>query len=243
MWLSVEVIGCGVLCVWQVKLSVILTYCKACVYWMAGAVLLMNCILNGFAVASNFWLADWSNAEDRASPNSTVDMWVTLCISNKQGHFWGHLDLVDVLFHMQRLLPQYIFCTGIRSGIFCHLCLSILGFGNHQGIKYHSQQDARKHPPLTNVIFWYNSSWPNPEPILKGYLQHWWSHSQIHWWFSRSLIDGCQCDPGGFYYHSCFHRGHPSSWDLLLVCSGMQSYLIWFGALSFLLGDFTHLMF
>ena len=77
----------AVLCVWQVKLSVILTYCKACVYWMAGAVLLMNCILNGFAVASNFWLADWSNAEDRASPNSTVDMWVTLWISNEQGHF------------------------------------------------------------------------------------------------------------------------------------------------------------
>lgn len=233
----------AILCVWQVKLSVILTYCKACVYWMAGAVLLMNCILNGFAVASNFWLADWSNAEDRASPNSTVDMWVTLWISNEQGHFWGHLDLVDVLFHMQRLLPQYIFCTGIRSGIFCHLCLSILGFGNHQRIKHHSQQDAHKHSPLTNVIFWYNTSWQNPEPILKGYLQHWWGYSQIYWWLSRSLIDGSQCDPGGFYYHSCFHRGHPSTRDLLLVCSGMQSYLIWFGALSFLLGDFTHLMF
>lgn len=104
----------AVLCVWQVKLSVILTYCKACVYWMAGAVLLMNCILNGFAVASNFWLADWSNAEDRASPNSTVDMWVTLWISNEQGHF--EVILTWLMF--------YSTCRGYYLSIF-----SVLGFG------------------------------------------------------------------------------------------------------------------
>ena len=150
--------------------------------------------------------------------------------------FWHHLDLVVVLFCLQRLLPQYILCTGIQSGIFCHLCLSVLGFGNHQGIKHHSQQDAHKHPPLTNVIFWYNPSWPNPEPILKGYLQHWWSHSQIYWRFSLSLINGSQCGPGSVYYHSCFHCGHSSTRDLLLVYSGMQPYLTWFGVC--LIGSF-----
>ena len=48
----------------QVKLSVLLTYCKACSYLLSFLTILFFVCMNGASIASNFWLADWSNSED-----------------------------------------------------------------------------------------------------------------------------------------------------------------------------------
>ena len=47
----------------NVKLSVIIAYCRACTWYMSLLTLLLYVLTNGASVASNFWLADWSNAE------------------------------------------------------------------------------------------------------------------------------------------------------------------------------------
>ena len=48
----------------QVKLSVLITYCKACSYFLSFLTILFFVCMNGASIASNFWLADWSNSED-----------------------------------------------------------------------------------------------------------------------------------------------------------------------------------
>ena len=46
----------------RVTFSVVLAYCQACTWYMTVFVLLFNVLSNVFAVVTNFWLADWSNA-------------------------------------------------------------------------------------------------------------------------------------------------------------------------------------
>ena len=47
----------------KVKLSVILAYCRACNWILTILTLFFYISTSGSSVASNFWLADWSNAE------------------------------------------------------------------------------------------------------------------------------------------------------------------------------------
>ena len=49
----------------RVQFSILLAYCKACTRPMAILTLLMYTFTNVSSVAGNFWLATWSNAEDR----------------------------------------------------------------------------------------------------------------------------------------------------------------------------------
>ena len=68
----------------RITFAVILAYCRACTWYMTIFVLLFNVLSNTFAVVTNFWLADWSNAaENLNSPgelNVTIDHWqVTAC--------------------------------------------------------------------------------------------------------------------------------------------------------------------
>ena len=46
----------------RVTFAVILAYCRACTWYMTVFVLIFNVLSNVFAVVTNFWLADWSNA-------------------------------------------------------------------------------------------------------------------------------------------------------------------------------------
>ena len=65
----------------RVTFSVILAYCRACTWYMTVLVLLFNVLSNVFAVVTNFWLADWSNAAEKsitAGGNFSVDQ-VTAC--------------------------------------------------------------------------------------------------------------------------------------------------------------------
>ena len=55
----------------QVKLSVVITYIKACTFSMTGMVILFSTLSNGSSVGSNFWLAHWSNQESSFAENST----------------------------------------------------------------------------------------------------------------------------------------------------------------------------
>ena len=50
----------------RVTFSVILAYCQACTWYMTVLVLLFNVLSNVFAVVTNFWLADWSNAAENS---------------------------------------------------------------------------------------------------------------------------------------------------------------------------------
>ena len=53
------------------KLSVILAYCRASNWFLAIITLLFYMSMSGASVASNFWLADWSNAEGNFHFNET----------------------------------------------------------------------------------------------------------------------------------------------------------------------------
>lgn len=55
----------------KVKLSVILAYCRACTWFLTFLTLLFYTLTSGASVASNFWLADWSNAEGNIRANET----------------------------------------------------------------------------------------------------------------------------------------------------------------------------
>ena len=55
----------------KVKLSVILAYCRACTWFLTILTLLFYTLTSGASVASNFWLADWSNAEGNIRANET----------------------------------------------------------------------------------------------------------------------------------------------------------------------------
>ena len=69
----------------RITFAVILAYCRACTWYMTIFVLLFNVLSNTFAVVTNFWLADWSNAAEnintRGELNVTTDNhWqVTAC--------------------------------------------------------------------------------------------------------------------------------------------------------------------
>ena len=68
----------------RITFSVILAYCRACTWYMTVLVLLFNVLSNTFAVVTNFWLADWSNAAGnsqtpRDDANVTNDWQVTAC--------------------------------------------------------------------------------------------------------------------------------------------------------------------
>ena len=65
----------------RVTFSVILAYCRACTWYMTVFVLLFNVLSNVFAVVTNFWLADWSNAAGNlitGSGNFSVEQ-ITAC--------------------------------------------------------------------------------------------------------------------------------------------------------------------
>ena len=55
----------------KVKLAVILAYCRACTWFLTILTLLFYTLTSGASVASNFWLADWSNAEGNVRANET----------------------------------------------------------------------------------------------------------------------------------------------------------------------------
>lgn len=56
----------------QVKLTVFVTYIKACTYYISFLVLLFVILSNAASLGSNFWLADYSNKNDAAAAaNST----------------------------------------------------------------------------------------------------------------------------------------------------------------------------
>ena len=55
----------------KVKLSVILAYSRACTWFLTILTLLLYTLTSGASVASNFWLADWSNAEGNIRANET----------------------------------------------------------------------------------------------------------------------------------------------------------------------------
>ena len=57
----------------KVKLSVIIAYCRACNWFLAILTLLFYISSSGSSVASNFWLADWSNAEGNIRINETTN--------------------------------------------------------------------------------------------------------------------------------------------------------------------------
>ena len=57
----------------KVKLSVILAYCRACNWLLTILTLLFYISTSGSSVASNFWLADWSNAEGNFRTNETTN--------------------------------------------------------------------------------------------------------------------------------------------------------------------------
>lgn len=63
----------------QVKMSVVISYLKACTFSMTGLVILFNVLTNASSVGSNFWLAHWSN-EESASSGEGTDMLV-YCIA------------------------------------------------------------------------------------------------------------------------------------------------------------------
>ena len=66
-------------CVQQVKLSVVLAYCKACGYWLCLCVVLLFLLGNCLAVASNVWLSKWSDREGDLQSNhsnASVDLYV-----------------------------------------------------------------------------------------------------------------------------------------------------------------------
>ena len=71
----------------NVKISVILAYCIACTWYMTLITLFLYVLTNVASVASNFWLADWSNAEgnirDSELKNTTFAK-VTAC-DNENG--------------------------------------------------------------------------------------------------------------------------------------------------------------
>ena len=58
----------------NVRLSVILAYCRACTWYMTLITLLFYVLTDGASVASNFWLADWSNAEGNMRANETKNV-------------------------------------------------------------------------------------------------------------------------------------------------------------------------
>ena len=57
----------------KVKLAVIIAYCRACTWFLTILTLLFYTLTSGASVASNFWLADWSNSEDNAHANETAN--------------------------------------------------------------------------------------------------------------------------------------------------------------------------
>ena len=61
----------------QVKMSVVLTYIRACTFSMTGLVILFYVLTNASSVGSNYWLAIWSN-EESSSSNSSTDMYVAI---------------------------------------------------------------------------------------------------------------------------------------------------------------------
>ena len=68
----------------RITFAVILAYCRACTWYMTVFVLLFNVLSNTFAIVTNFWLADWSNAAGnsltRDEVNATVSHWqMTAC--------------------------------------------------------------------------------------------------------------------------------------------------------------------
>lgn len=63
----------------QVKLSVVIAYCRACTYYMTLLTVLFYVLSQGASVAANIWLSKWSNAEDhyasfnKSAPNATFE--------------------------------------------------------------------------------------------------------------------------------------------------------------------------
>ena len=66
----------------RVKFSVLLAYLKACTWVMSGLTILLYILTTSASVGSNFWLAEWSNAEgaleNATKYNGTFDS-VTIC--------------------------------------------------------------------------------------------------------------------------------------------------------------------
>ena len=70
----------------RITFAVLLAYCKACTWYMTVFVLLFNILSNAFAIVTNFWMADWSNAagnfNNKEEVNVTTSHWqVTVCDS------------------------------------------------------------------------------------------------------------------------------------------------------------------
>ena len=57
----------------QVKLSVVFEYVRSLTWYMAILILLINLLANGLSVGGNFWLAAWSDREDKQTSISGAE--------------------------------------------------------------------------------------------------------------------------------------------------------------------------
>ena len=53
-------------------MSVMLAYIRACTYPLSILTIILYLMANGASLASNFWLADWSNSNIPANANKTT---------------------------------------------------------------------------------------------------------------------------------------------------------------------------
>ena len=53
-------------------MSVLFAYVRACTYPLSLLTILFYLLTNGASLASNFWLADWSNSNTPENRNQTV---------------------------------------------------------------------------------------------------------------------------------------------------------------------------
>ena len=60
----------------QVKLSVVFEYVRSLTWYMAFLILLFNLLANGLSVGGNFWLAAWSDREDKQTSISGAETYV-----------------------------------------------------------------------------------------------------------------------------------------------------------------------
>lgn len=56
----------------QVHISVLFSYIRACTYPLSLLTMILYLMANGASLASNFWLADWSNSNTPSNRNRTL---------------------------------------------------------------------------------------------------------------------------------------------------------------------------
>ena len=57
--------------IFQVKISVLVDYLKACRLWMTAIFIVLYLLSYASDMGSNFWLSDWSNEVDASGPEKS----------------------------------------------------------------------------------------------------------------------------------------------------------------------------